>query len=201
MFLCINPFFLCSMDNLWKFLVTASFVLAAACFLGYQVLRAWYPKPNCHEGSDPKNRDLCLERYQHLNSEIGRYRDLSWKIAVLAWAADYVVFIDLFSQSGGNVRLESFYNPSPEQRMVLLALISLVATVFILFCERMTKNNQALRRDVEATLDLPNAWRHHATQESSRRFGFLLSVSAFIGFIWFPTLLTCWFCWFSKNAK
>lgn len=130
-------------------------------------------------------RDVHLERYAHLNSEITRYRDLTWKIVGFTWGI-YYALIRFFEDGvksipGSGITMPWF--------AVLLFMTALAATIFYLFCEVSTEQNRDRRTRLEDKLGLDQKWRHKKRecikQVAVQSFCFFVFGLA----IWVPPLL------------
>lgn len=130
-----------------------------------------------------------IARYNHLNSEITRYRDLSWKIVGFTWAI-YYALIRSFNTAGDTHEafITHSYNPG-SYFFFFMFLTAVFAAIFHLFCEIMVCRNQEARRALEGVLGMLNSkWAHQGNQEDPCRFGFLFSVAVFACIVWLPPL-------------
>lgn len=131
-------------------------------------------------------RDVHLERYAHLNSEITRYRDLTWKIAGFAWAI-YYALIKFYEHEPSEIGIKIAI---PDQWFTALLFIAAYAsTVFYLFCEISTEQNRNRRISLEAKLGLDPEWTHRARKGIRNVIvqGFCFFVFGFA--IWVPPLI------------
>lgn len=138
-----------------------------------------------------RQRDIHEARYNHLNAEITRYRDLVWKITAFSWAIYYALirFAEGFTiPVVSSQNLPKFSLPIGWFLIFCMA-IAFIASIFHAFCEIMAVRNQERRRSLETAMGLidPN-WAHQATLEHPGRMGFRFSVIVFGLLIWTPPL-------------
>lgn len=149
-----------------------------------QLLTSEYPNPEPppHRNGE---RDALIARYELVNSEITRYRDLSWKVVALGWGIYYVVVLPK-DKTALNLDLGT------PIMLLILFLTAVFATIFILYCERMTDRNRELRRLLELDLGLTRPFGHTPEKESPLRIGYLFSIFAFLLGVWAPVLISFW---------
>lgn len=131
-------------------------------------------------------RDIYAWRYRHLNEEISRYRNLCWQIVLYAWGIYYAL---LWYVRDSEDSIVHFSLPST-WFFIFSFSISVLATIFLLFCEVMTALNQRRRRILENTIGFtdPNL-THQGEQEAIPRFGLVFSIFVFGSLIWAPPLI------------
>ena len=139
-----------------------------------------------------ENRDIHIARYDHLNAEIARYRDLVWKIVAFVWTIYYALL--QFLEKGttaADAKASSVLVPLPKEWFFfLLFLAAIFATIFHLFCEIMVVRNQTRRRALEGVLGLIDPqWAHQENQENPWRLGFLFSIFVFGALTWVPPIV------------
>jgi len=120
-------------------------------------------------------RAIRLQKYEHLNNEITRYRDLSWKIPTLV----YVIFWGARDFLSVNVLGE-------DPIYFFYSLAAICGTLFLLFCEHAAHRNKIQRRQIEETMRLESEWRYTTSGESIVGLRFLVSVGIFLLAIWAP---------------
>ena len=130
-------------------------------------------------------KDIYLEKYKHLNSEITRYRDLSWQIAALAWGMYYALNW-LVTQKC------LYFNLPREYFFFYIFLIASSSTIFLLFCEHSTIRNKRQRRIIEGAMGM-SVLRYTYLGEDTGRPSFIFSVGVFILAIWLPVISMCLF--------
>ena len=163
------------------FLTVLLAVILCCCAI-WRLLLVEYPDPHGNRLQNSNSNKAIIARYEHLNSEITRYRDLVWKIPGLAWAV-YFVLLHNDPTNGGVVgQLPDWY------RLLLLFLTAVAATIFVLYCERLTDRNRVLRRWIELRLRVPPPWRHRGREESPSRVGYRFSRGVFLVAIWVPVM-------------
>ncbi|GEM_PF-4459337 len=142
-------------------------------------------KENTCEEAYP--RDIHVARYNHLNDEITRYRDLVWKIVAFSWAI-YGATIWFFYLVGIKV-----LNDSSRFSIIFFFLIISTAALTTLChyrCERMVEENQERRRNLENFLGLSDKrWAHDKNRERCTRINFLGSFIIFFALTWMPPLI------------
>ncbi len=120
-------------------------------------------------------RAMRLAKYEHLNDEIIRYRDLSWKIPTLAYGIYWGARALLSEAALGDGLICFFYS-----------LTAICATIFLLFCEHAVYRNKPQRREIEETMKLDSEWRYKISVEGPIKPRFLVSVGIFLLAIWIP---------------
>lgn len=137
-------------------------------------------------------RGIHEARYNHLNAEITRYRDLVWKITAFAWAIYFAL-----TQFAESLTIPTVRNSNLPKLLlpvgwflIFCVVTAFFATIFHAFCEIMAVRNQERRRSLETAMGLidPN-WAHQATLEHPGRMGFRFSVIVFGILIWAPPLM------------
>lgn len=139
-----------------------------------------------------ENRDVHIARYNHLNAENARYRNLVWKIVAFVWAIYYALLQFLEKKTTSTcVEANTVLAPLPKEWFfVFLFSAAIFATIFHLFCETMVVRNQRSRRALEEVLGLiDDRWAHQEGQEDPRRPGFLFSVFVFGCLTWCPAVV------------
>lgn len=120
-----------------------------------------------------------LVRYEHVNSEITRYRDLVWKIVPLTWA----IYFAIYNYRGF---LPGIY---PQ---VLLVTSAVIGSIFYTYCEVMTEHNRRRRRRLEDILELDEQFRHR--EPPIHYVGLIFCFFVFVASMWIPvfSLLYRW---------
>ncbi len=170
----------------WTFLV--SILVASVCSAFWILLDSMYddkqaepllPRPSNNEDE----RQIRVAKYNQVYGEITRYRDLAWKIGLLAWAAYY----GLNWVSTQQVTL--FWKLPPDIFFLSIPLAALCATVFLIYCEHTANRNRRIRREIEEVLILDKEWRFKIEREDPFHPSLWVSVGIFLLFIWTPVLI------------
>lgn len=182
-------------QNLLETVAIILMFIAGGCF--YWCVWRFVDEKTFAKQSEPRpinqfQRDIHEARYNHLNAEITRYRDLVWKITLSVWGIYYSL---IRLAEGFKIPPVSIPNPPKFSLpigwfLIFCVITALIATIFHAFCEIMVVRNQQRRRSLEAAMGLldPN-WAHQKTLEDSGRIGFLFSVIVFGVLIWAPPLI------------
>ncbi|GEM_PF-5922853 len=177
-------------------ILTIISILTGACFYNcaWRLVdeQTFSPTTTNPSSINEGQRDIHEARYNHLNTEITRYRDLVWKVTAFAWAIYYALmqFAEgLTIQTVSNSDLPKLLLPVG-WLLIFCIIIALFATIFHAFCEIMAVRNQDRRRSLETAMGLldPN-WAHQETLEQPGRIGFRFSVIVFGILIWAPPLI------------
>ena len=116
-----------------------------------------------------------LVRYEHVNSEVTRYRDLVWKIAGYAWAIYFAIYT---LRKDGACKLSS---------NVLLLLAAFSASVYYTYCEVLIEQNRKRRMVLEEAMKLDETFRHRET--GGHLLALVVSFIMFGAVIWFPVFV------------
>lgn len=174
----------------WDVLWVLVSIILVSCFC----VITWFLIENFSSGTDafewdfgPPQRDVRLARLNHVDAEVTRYRDLSWKIGALAWGVYYG--INWIVVQGNHP-----YFLIPRWAFLLfIVLTAEFATIFYLYCEYSTIRNKKQRRDLQEMLSLDARYRFRPGAERIMRFGFLVSAAIFLCAIWIPPFAMIFF--------
>ena len=134
------------------------------------------------------SRDMLLARYNHLNDEITRYRDLVWKVVSSSWAM-YGAIIWFFI--GDKKILEQIQsNAVPPLFYILLFVVAIVTTISHIFCEISVWCCKRQRNSIARHLNLTDArWLHDEPSSASSFWRLAISASLFLLITLFPLIL------------
>ncbi len=130
-------------------------------------------------------REIHLQRHDHTDSEVTRYRDLVWKIGALTWGTYYGLFWVNYNKESSPL----YHHLPNELFLFLFYSVAICSTILYLFCERSTNLNRYQRRTLGLALGLRDQWNFKEGSERAWRFGFIVPVTIFILSIWVPFLL------------
>lgn len=129
-----------------------------------------------------ENVDVHLAKYDHVDREVTRYRDLQWQIGIITWAIYYgITWLADQSHKFANLPEKAYFSG--------LFLTAFLSSVFLLFCEHSANANRRQRRELEVNLRLSERWQFTERGEDTNRLGFRFSVGAFLIAIWLPPLV------------
>src|SRR3989338_8175918 len=128
------------------------------------------------------NRGAYIARYNHVHSELSRYRDLSWKISALCWGIYYGLWLV------GVTHEPNYFSISKTAAVIGLILTPVLATVFLLNCEYLAHRLRIQRLRIERKFRLDTRVAHTVRSIDLRRFPFWFSVSVFLLAIWAPAI-------------
>lgn len=169
-----------------------SWPILSVCGVAFFCVTTWFLLEDLNNGAkravklqkiSEEKRDVHLQRLDHVDAEVTRYRDLSWKIAGLNWAIYFAI----------DRTFKEYTHWPKELYFIFLFLAAGVGTIFLLFCELSAHRNRIQRRELGIALRLIKRWNFTKRGTNLCRVGFWFSVGVFILAVWAPPLTMLFF--------
>jgi len=142
--------------------------------------------------TDQVQRDILIARYNHLNDEITRYRDLVWKVVASSWAI-YGSIIWYYSATDKNLFKNIQSGFIPNSFRCLLITTGIITTLSHIFCELSVLCSKRNRNLLANYLKLENFDRSHENLSDAWAITrLIISFLIFSIIIWLPIMFILW---------